>query len=278
MSVKFFGQYLVDRGRITPAQLVEALSSENGRPFASLAVAKGFMEKGDAERLLRGEAVFDFDVGAVAIKKGILTEQQVAYLSFLLQSNVKMLCRNLVQSGVIPQDELDYLLSEFEIGAAEFALKPQNMPPPLAGRADIVALLSMTESMLTKYGIAPVYITQPAEHAGRIQLRDLTVRLRLSGDSSGLYVLSMDRQLAAIIAGQIFGNAKLDSVDVLIDAICEFCNLLAGAAASAVAGHGHQMEFSAPEYINPNTPFGFVTGGGRWQIQTPWGTSEILAE
>jgi CheY-specific phosphatase CheX len=278
MSVKFFGQYLVDRDRITPDQLVTALTDETGRAFANLAVAKGFMEKGDAEYLLRGEAAIDFDIGAVAVKKGILTVQQADYLRFMLQSNVKLMCRNLVRAGVISQDELDYLHSEFEVSAAQFALKPQDMPESLAGRPDIIALVSMTEAMLKQYGVIPVHVTEPAEHSGRLQLRDVTVRLKLSGDHAGLFVLSMDRQLAVIIGGQIFGNVKLDRDEVLIDAISEFCNIVAGAAASSVAGHGHHLEFSSPEYISPNTPFGFIGGGGRWQVQTPWGTSEILAE
>jgi CheY-specific phosphatase CheX len=277
MSVKFFGQFLVDRGHLTSKQLVEALNDKDALPLATLAVTRGLMSAERARELLGARRGMS-DFGALAVKRGWLTDEQLRYLEFLQKSDAGQLCNVLLKRHILEQELLEFEVAEFNKEQRQFSLRAQRLPEGHAGRADMISIVSMTENMLTRYAIQPFHINGPELYSGRVAVRDITVRLGLSGDFSGACVMSMDRALVSIVAGQLFGQDGFGADEMLRDALGEFCNLVLGSAAAALSSLGHSLAFGTPELVAADAPPTLVTNAAAWQIETPWGRLALLVE
>jgi CheY-specific phosphatase CheX len=278
VSVQFFGQFLVHRGAISADQLVAALSEQNSLHLASLAVAKGILLPADVAMVLQKLRSATDDFGEAAVRNKVMTAEQLAYLRFVQKSDLKALCAVLTQKGFVAPDDLARLTEEFRKEQEQFSIRPQRLPQNLAGRADVIALMSMIENHLKKYGIVPAQLSEPRSSLGDVQLRDLTVRTKIGGDVTGSLVLSFDRSLAVVIAGQVLGATDLHVDELLCDAIREFCSWVAGAASSQLSASGHHLTFSAPESVNASGSVGLAFEAGVWEIQTPWGSALAIVE
>jgi len=278
MTAKFFGQFLVQRGTVTAEQLLEALDEQNGLSLAKLAVAKGIVLAEDVSLVLAQLSSNGTDFGTAAVRSGILTAEQLEYLQYLLRSNARSLCDALVQRKLVSRDELTFLLDEFNQNQEQFMIRPHRLPACLTGRADAIALVSMTENYLAKYGIRPAKLSEPEAYSGRIGLHDLTARIKIDGETTGLFALSFDRSLAVVLASRMLDAANLRSDELLADALCELCNLVAGDAASKLSAAGHDLSFSAPTAAGIHEPFGLVLEAGHWEIESPWGKASLIVE
>lgn len=278
MSPKYFGQFLVDRGLITTEQLLTALAHQDAGDLAKLAVAKGYLTPDDVQTVNKSQKKKGSDFGETALKMDLLTQPQLDYLSFVQMGNSTRLGEILIERGFLDLDILTYVAGEYRREHQQLSIKGQPLPKEFAGRNDIVALINATESMLLDIGVKPFQIFPPSNFSGRITLRELSARIEYTGDTDGIYVLSLDRSLAVVIAGQVFTKATLCADEILYDSIAELCNLIAGIAATSLSARGHRLELTPPKFLTPHTPFGLVLGGVRWQLQTPFGAGEIVME
>jgi CheY-specific phosphatase CheX len=275
MSVKFFGQYLVEKDYISSTDLNKALDDKSGPHLGRLAVARGFMAAGHAKRLsqMKGSAF-----AARAVEEGLLSTAQVQYLEFLQKSDAKRLGEILLKRKLIDPDVLEFAIDEFNRDQQSYCIRGQQIPPRYSGRADMVSVVSMIENLLYNHGVVPFQTQPPDLFSGRITRRELTVLIELSGDAIGSLVLTFDRTLAVVFAGQLFGPENLDSEAMLQDSVREVANLVAGAAAGALAALGHQMEFTPPEFVPVHTPLKMTTEAADWEIATPWGALSLLMD
>ena len=79
MAARFFGQYLIEAGAISAAQLREALDliESDYEKIGELAVKHGYLEKEDVNRLHREQRYIDSPLGQLAIERGLMTEVQL---------------------------------------------------------------------------------------------------------------------------------------------------------------------------------------------------------
>ncbi len=116
MAVRFFGQWLVERGLVRPAQLLTALDLQKAtnRELHVFGVEARVITPKQADEIAQEQHRTDRRFGEIVKKMGLLTDEQVQRLS-QRQSGARMfLGEILVQQGVLTFEQATVELTAFD--------------------------------------------------------------------------------------------------------------------------------------------------------------------
>lgn len=111
----FFGQYLVERGLITPLQLEDALALQErqNQLLGSLAVSRGYMREDQVRQTIQRQKVLDLPFGTVAVRLGFLTHRQLDDLLFAQNVHTTHVGEALMELGSLPPRDFSRILQEY---------------------------------------------------------------------------------------------------------------------------------------------------------------------
>ena len=257
MSVRFFGQFLLEMGVIGPEQLLAALAHQAGqnlklrrhrdRPGAAHAGAGGGDPGAAAHpRSLSGEA---------ASKLGALTAAQVEQVLRSQRNSHVMVGEALVATGALDRPALGAQLEAFHADQANYrvtAAIPRELDPSGLGSG----ALDLTVKLLERLGGIP--IRRVLARAGPLAPpRGVTTAARVpfTGDANGFVALRAEPRTAAALAGALLGQPVPESdTPTLTDALSELLNMVAGNVAAQAAQKGRRLELGAPVHGEPPQP------------------------
>ncbi|WP_374013432.1 chemotaxis protein CheX [Pseudoxanthomonas koreensis] len=145
MSVKFLGQFLMERGVITPSQLLAAIEAQRASNplLGELAVQQGLLDEAQARRINQRQRVEDRRFGDIAQEMGLLDAGQVDALLVAQKAGRKLFGQVLLDQGVIDPQRLDAELAAHraEQDAAQQALSTGVADHAKAGLANTAIAL-----------------------------------------------------------------------------------------------------------------------------------------
>lgn len=114
MAAKFFGQFLLEKGVITSAQLLHALDVQrtSNPALGELAVARGMLTESQAITINERQRREDKRFGDIAQSMGLLTSDEVATLLDQQKARRKLFGEILVEDGILPRERLEAELQE----------------------------------------------------------------------------------------------------------------------------------------------------------------------
>jgi hypothetical protein len=250
VSVKFFGQFLIERDEIDPGQLQEALAmiKAESRTLGEIAIQLAFFSRADATRVNRQQRVDDRPFGELAVEMGLLTPQQLQHALAVKEQTHLYLGEALVRLGHLPVGRLGGLLDEFKIDQAPYEQGPVAiLPGELSGNRLARAVVDLIPKLCRRVASLPAKVSlgEPLE-----EVPDLRYRVSVSMRSvSALEVaLSGDRDFALTLAAATAGLAP-ESLDenLVEDGLAEFLQVVAGNALTVVACEGVRSHLSPPD-------------------------------
>ena len=133
MSVKFFGQFLIEQGEIDAGQLREALErmQSRNRSLGDLAIAEGLLAPGDAERINAAQREVDRPFGELAVSMGLLPAEDVEKLLRRQREQRLPLGEALLELGHLPVTRLGALLDCFKIDQSPYETGQILLPSAL---------------------------------------------------------------------------------------------------------------------------------------------------
>jgi hypothetical protein len=111
----FFGTYLVSRGAISEAQLVESIGfqKENNVLLGELAIKQGFLDRDQLIKLLHESDTLHLQLGQALVQKGFIQSDQLSNLLAQQANNHAFLGSALVRLGHIHPVDLEKYLENF---------------------------------------------------------------------------------------------------------------------------------------------------------------------
>ncbi len=257
MAVKFFGQFLVEKGFITRENLLEALELQQATnlKFGEMAHAMGLLTSEDIERIHRAQLSEDLRFGDAAEKLGLLTPEQVQQVATRQSNSYLYIGRALVEIGALDADQLERYLREFQSDQAPYRMDHIDIPGDLAHSGLWEICADLTFKMLTR-------VAQLAHRAGpcrtveRLEPNDVTAALDLAGTAEGRYILSASAGVQAALARAILKQESVadEPPEVLDDTLAEFANIVCGNVAAKGGQLGFHVEIAPPETSRPKDP------------------------
>ncbi len=249
MGVKFFGQYLIERGEVTAEQVRVALDlmDQENRSIGELAVEGRLISKADADKVNAEQRHRDMPFGELAVEMGLLSEEQIDNLVQLQWRTRLRIGQALVRLGLLGTEKLEELLVRYEEDQAPYRIENLALPESIEGNALAPYVLRLFPNLLMR-------VARIATRVGggeRIsEPPDLPVRVAVSvsGDSGLLICLLGDDAFSRQVAAKASGlDAESLDREMLLDGVGEFLNVLAGNAMALAERNGIALELDPPQ-------------------------------
>ena len=269
MSVKFFGQFLIEQGEVDSGQVCEALDllGRTNRNLGQIAIDEAMMSEADVRLVVQSQRGSDSPFGDLAVKMGVLSSEQLVTCLRMQRESRLLIGEALVHLGHVASDRLGVLLDEFKVDQAPYEVGAlAQLPDQLANNRvapyvlDLLPKFCMRIARVTiKVGDAQV-LTESPDWPFRVSLPVHAHR--------GLDVtLVGDRNFCARLASGTSGieEARIDR-ELLLDGVGEFLNVLAGNAISALERSGVQAELGVPDFdadLSDGWIFDLASSSGR---------------
>ena len=239
MHTQFFGNFLLNKGVITPEQLVDALKiqANTHKKLGTLAIHSGFMSASEVEDVYITQTHYDKLFGELAVNLGYLTESQVDNLLTTQLPDYMLLGQILVDKNILTHVELENLITEYksvyEIYDLELIEEQQNMvnkllsdfylPEDLPHSEHILSYLTLLFNNLVRF-IGEDFTTLNVMNLSEVPT-NFCISQEVEGSFSFLSALDMEQETAITFASR-YVNDEFQEFDEYVRASIEdFLNL-----------------------------------------------------
>jgi hypothetical protein len=264
MGIKFFGQYLIERGAVNSDQIRAALNLMEGenRNLGTLAEAGGILTAEEAVKVNAQQRFCDVPFGELAVKMGLLSEEQVDYLlDFQDQARLRI-GQALVRLGFLPNERLLQLLVQYENEQTQFRVGNVVLPEGLESNILAATVLDLLPKLLVRVAGISVRI-EKGRAATDVADYPVRIAVAVTGDVGLLICLLGDEDFSVQLAGATGGldQARLEATrrnpTLLADGVGEFVNVLAGNSMGMLERKNITTELEPP-HCNPELDSGYL--------------------
>lgn len=274
MSIKFFGQFLIERGVITAEQLLQAIKIQEQKNlrFGDYARAKGYLKDEDVLRLQEEQRRTDMRIGELAVSLGMLTKEQVNELLTMQKNDHIFLGEALRLGGFITHEDLHKELDLFRQDQRDYIAGVINVPKGVKDPEFIKTAVDLTRKMFNriaqieaKVGFGETFDEEP-------EVNFAAVAMGFIGFVNYDYILSVPREAAVTLATGFIGeDASGEPDEIIIDSVKEFCNIACGNVMARMSKKGKKVSITPPRLAEPKGA-SYIVVKGRSAVRYPFVT------
>ncbi len=271
MAVKFFGQFLLEKGAVTKESLLKAieLQESTNLKFGETALGMGILTAADIERVHDAQQSEDLRFGDMALKLGLISDEQMQQVLTRQKNNHLYIGEALIKVGGLSAEALPRYLEEFKADQAPYLVQRVSIPDGIPSPEIWEMVADLTYKMLTR--VADIAIRPgPCRVVEEIAANTVVAAMEFQGSIRGRYLFSASSNAQKAIARAILKEEDVESepTEVLDDTVMEFANIVLGNVAAKTAQLGKNMEIAPPEVINPG-PDGIKVPSGMTGLLFP---------
>ncbi len=249
MGIKFFGQYLLEKGIITKEQLLDAVAFQEKQniKFGVYAMRKGYINKDQLESILREQKNSDLKFGEIAIKMGYLTEENVTEIITKQQNDHVYLGTALIMKGYIRKEVLEKELKEYQKEQMEY-IPSRSFPEKIENEADLMYLVELIERLLLRVADLKVKRGDILKKKKIFNKGEKGIYVAFRGSVNVTLLFNFAESVALKVAEKLIGEES-NKEEIMEDALKEFVNIISGNIAAKLAQEGKSVEFSVPSCL-----------------------------
>ena len=256
MAVKFFGQYLVEKGVVSRESVLKAIELQESvnLKFGETALAINLITPADVERIHAAQRSEDLMFGDMAVKLGIISNEQVTQVLTRQKNSHLYIGEALVQVGGMNAQDLPRYLDDFKADQAPYITSKVAIPPGLP-HSEVWALYAdLTAKMFTRI-VGVQCRLGDCRLADRLEGNAVVAAMDMQGDATARCLLAVSANIQKRIARAILEEETVDteSVEVLDDTVMEFVNIVCGSVAAKAAQQGKAIEILPPLVFHPGS-------------------------
>jgi hypothetical protein len=251
MSVKFFGQYLIDQGEVDASHVREALAlmDQENASFGEIAVREGLMQSAAVARVHAGQRTRDASFGDLAVEMGLLAPADLVKVLKRQREERVLMGEALVQLGHLGADRLGTALDAYKADQAQYEVSDVTLPDGLASHHVTRWVIELFPRFLMRVARMPGKVGDVRSFDGAPEFAEVRVSVPMLGGRGLEVALVSDEAFAEALAMEAAGLDRSDlDAELVADGVGEFLNVLCGNAASAMTREGHRVELGPPDY------------------------------
>jgi len=251
MSVKFFGQFLIERGEVDGGHVREALDlmERTNRNLGQIAIDEGMLSESHADEINQRQRRADRSFGDLAVDLGLITSAQLVALLRIQREAHLLLGEALVHLGHLPAERLSGMLDEFKIDQAPYRTRSTELPDALASNHIAGSMVRLLPSLAMRVSRIVCKIGDARPFDGTPAFARHRIAVPITGARGLEVTLVGDRAFCTKLAAGACGlpPEELDE-ELVVDGVGEFLNILAGNVVAALERDGLQVELGPPDY------------------------------
>jgi CheY-specific phosphatase CheX len=259
MNAKFFGQYLLEKGKITAQQLIDAVESQKSvhTPLGALAIEKEMLTAGQVQKIHDEQKRTDRRFGELAVSLGFMTHQQLIELIEVQASRKVLLGEVLVSKGFVDLEELEHELRTYQQEQEKISAEISSFFNKVLHRDIVENFTDLTMKMFTRFVKQVMKIELCEMGKDKVKLYDWAVTQKIQGDGIEFAsLLCVPTDFLLQMASSMLNQPITKENEVVIDAAKEFMNITNGNACAKLSGYGLNLRMVAPEvYETAKNPY-----------------------
>jgi len=249
MSIKFLGQFLLERGKIIREELLEALNltKSTNLSIGQIALESEDLTREQIDSICICQKSTDKLFGEIAVEKKYLTQEQVDEL-LMIQKNERFSLRDaLIQKGYLTmqelQEEMKYIQERSE------AIEAKNLEVIQASKHPDVeqAFIDVALKMLRRVAQMDLACYELHRDKNKQNAEYWNINQAFYGDISGIFTLSISEKTFLKIASEMIQEQQRKIDDLSKDAGKEFVNMVLGNVAVRLSEKGTKISIKLPE-------------------------------
>lgn len=252
------GNYLVETGKITKAQLEQTLADQDTVrvKLGLIAVAEGMMTLDQTAEVNRLQALKDQRFGDIAVERGFLTEEQVAKLLKKQGNAYLTFIQTMVDSQLLDMEDVELVINTFRLINGYSNSEMEDLK---SDDADRIVPLFIPEEGKKFAGIistaVKTFIRLIDRHTfiGKAEMTSIfpqkdMVSQSLQGEGGLISCLSEGNGALLQVCCK-YGQEEFEQLDLdSLDAAGELLNCINGLFASGLSRDGKFLELTPPDY------------------------------
>jgi CheY-specific phosphatase CheX len=256
MSAKFFGQFLLEKGRISSQQLVDALEYQKSvtQPIAVLALESGMLTADQVYHVLK-QLRPDKHFGEVAVGLGVLTQTQLEKLSQCQSGHRILLGEALIAKGFISVEVLEKELKEFKNAEEKDSLQINEAFNTIANKEIVKTFTDLMVMMFSNFGgHQDIKVEKCETGKDNVRLFRWVISQKIAGENVGFNcLLSVPPKLLLQMASTMLDEHISTADELALDATKEFVNIANGNACAKLSEDGVALTMLPPEVYETTT-------------------------
>jgi CheY-specific phosphatase CheX len=264
MSIKFFGQYLLERNILSADQLLEAIRYQESRnmKFGEYAREKGFLNKEQVLKLNDEQKRNDMRMGELSVSLGMLTDEQVDEILTMQKNDHILIGEAIISKGFLTEETLDGYLETFKEDQSIYNIGDISVPDGVKNAQFVKVMVDLTLKMISR-----IVGVEAKSDGGTVLADDIpgtftAISITFSGALTFDYVFMASESLSRKVAEAVIGDSVDDEEPAMIvDGVREFCNIICGNVLAKFAQAGKNVEISIPHTLSSSDGgYGIVAG------------------
>ena len=263
MSTRFFGQYLLEKGRITSQQLLDALERQKNitSPIGTMALERGWLTAEQIKKTLEQQKRSNRRFGEIAVALEFLTQGQ---LDELLQeqdtSHRVRLGEALVSRGHLSLETLEKELKAYNAESERVSSEVSAAFNDLEHKNIVRTFTDLMLMMFTRFGKQDIIVERCETGKDKVRLFRWVISQRIAGENVEFNcLLSVPAKLLLQMASTMLDESVSTADELAIDATKEFVNIANGNACAKLSEQGVNFTLLPPEVYETTTkPYPFA--------------------
>lgn len=250
-TVKFFGQYLLEKGRISSQQLLDVVdfqSTTNAR-LGTLASERGFLSEDQVKQVNSAQKTTDRLFGDLAVDLGYLTSEQLAELVEIQKTARLFLGEALVEKGILSADDLERELALFKAEQQSSQMMIRGALVQLKSAELIVDVLDMVLKLFKRIIHENVLIEDCHQDRSQWLPFDWVVSQEFTGDVRARFYIGIPNKLLLKIASKMLEEPFTEAGELAQDAAKEFVNVMCGNICAKLSQRDLNVSLKPPKIV-----------------------------
>ena len=259
MFSQFFGNYLLNKGKITKAQFTSCMEymRSNRVKLGLIAETEGLLTRKQSHELNHLQMQSDKRFGDLAIEKGYLTDADISHLLQLQGNPYLIFVQALEENQILTRDEITALIDEFqkETGLTNTALESikygdfDRLLPSFVetDKEEYLSLMALALRNIVRFVSSYIRIDK-AEKTTEYSAKYIAYQESAGAYDGFLGFASDDNAILTIAdgyAGEYFEKPDEDA----LDSVCEFTNCINGLHATELSYKEITIDMLPPEFM-----------------------------
>lgn len=251
MSIKFFGHYLLDEGKITAEQLTQAVDYQSSKNLSlgEIAVRENLITTAEAEKINDKQRSLDKRFGEVAISLGLLSETQIEKLLTLQKEEKIFFGQALVAKNVMDKENVEKELKLFE---EQQKIEVVNLDDKIAAhdKDDVMKTsIAVLQRLYLRIVHNPIKLVNAGECSIVKNQGSIVSLQKMRGDIHLDFALTADDAVSLEIASK-FLKMDFETIDeMVIDIASEFTNVVLGNIAVKFSEKSIKTNLTPPQTL-----------------------------
>ena len=254
MAVKFFGQFLVEKGIVSREAILAAmeLQEQKNLRLGAMAVALGFLTPADINRAHKAQFSKDMKLGDLLVASDALSAQQLQEIITRQKEAHLYIGEALVLVGSLTAGQLQQCLDEFKLDQAPYVSDRVELPAAVANAKTWEMVVDLTYKMVTRI-LGLQFKAEKGRSVSRLETNYMMAALDLSGGLEGRYLLSVSAGAQKMVARAMLKEESVEheAAVILEDSVMEFINVVCGNVSAKASQTGEAVNINPPVTIHP---------------------------